>query len=161
MTELVALTFLLPVPIALAILAAVAPRVIRPDPPALSARRGFDIPGAVTITAAMLLFVRTVVEAPEAGWASLVTIGSFAAVALLALFVAIEQRTPQPLVRLGILRSGNIARANIAAMATFALRHQFVATLFLCRRSAGRRRPRGLPARRPDRGLRTGARRGY
>jgi MFS family permease len=126
-------TFLLPVPIALAIFA-VAPRVIRPDPPALSARRSFDIPGAVTVTAAMLLFVRTVVEAPEAGWASLVTIGSFAvAVALLALFVAIEQRTPQPLVRLGILRSGNIARANIAAMATFGcyVGFQFVATLFL------------------------------
>jgi MFS family permease len=59
-------TFLLPVPIALAILA-VAPRVIRPDAPALGARRSFDIPGALTVTAAMLLFVRTVVEAPSPG----------------------------------------------------------------------------------------------
>ncbi len=34
------------------------------------ARRGFDLAGAVTLTASMLLLVFTVVEAPDAGWAS-------------------------------------------------------------------------------------------
>ena len=60
-------TFLLPVPIALALLVA-APRVLAKDAPAEGPRRGFDFAGAATITAAMLLLVRTVVEAPEAGW---------------------------------------------------------------------------------------------
>src|SRR3954447_18589909 len=63
-------TFLLPVPFALAILV-LAPRVLRPDSRQSRARGAFDVPGAVTITAGMLLLVRTVVRAPDAGWASL------------------------------------------------------------------------------------------
>ena len=52
---------------------------------------------------------------------------------LLATFVTIERRTPQPLVRLGILRSGHIVRANLGAMAIAGcyFGFQFVATLFL------------------------------
>ena len=65
-------TFLLPVPFALAILA-VAPRVIPRDLPLVTGRRRYDVAGAVTITAAMLLLVRTVVEAPAEGWGSPVT----------------------------------------------------------------------------------------
>src|SRR5918999_2896780 len=57
-------TFLLPVPIALALLVA-APRVLAKDAPAAGPRRSFDIPGAVTLTAGMLALVRTVVEAPQ------------------------------------------------------------------------------------------------
>ncbi|HWH92676.1 MAG TPA: MFS transporter [Baekduia sp.] len=127
------LTFLLPVPFALLILAA-APRLLAKDPPAEPRRGGFDIAGAVTITAGMLLLVRTVVRAPDVGWASATTIVSFAiAAALLATFVAIEQRTKHPLVRLGILRSGNIVRANFGAMATAGsyFGFQFIATLYL------------------------------
>src|SRR5215207_1960355 len=88
-------TFLLPVPFALAILA-VAPRVIPRDRIIPGARRRYDVAGAVTITTAMLLLVRTVVEAPATGWGDPVIVGSFALVlALLTLFVAIESRTPQ------------------------------------------------------------------
>jgi MFS family permease len=126
-------TFFLPVPIALAILVA-APRFLRPDPPTVGRRRRFDIAGAVTITAAMLVLVRGVVEAPNDGWGSIATIGSFAvAAALLALFVSLERRTAEPLVRLGILRSGHIVRANLGAMAIAGcyFGFQFVATLFL------------------------------
>jgi MFS family permease len=126
-------TFLLPVPFALAILV-LAPRVLRPDAPLSRARGAFDIPGAVTITAGMLLLVRTVVRAPDAGWSSPETIAAFAVAAgLLALFVAIEHRTSQPLVRLGILRSGTLVRANLGGMAMFGgyAAFQFVVTLFL------------------------------
>jgi MFS family permease len=126
-------TFLLPVPFALAILV-LAPRVLRPDAPLSRVRGAFDIPGAVTITAGMLLLVRTVVRAPDAGWSSPETIAAFAVAAgLLALFVAIEHRTPQPLVRLGILRSGTLVRANLGGMAMFGgyAAFQFVVTLFL------------------------------
>jgi MFS family permease len=125
-------TFLLPVPFALLILA-LAPRLLAKDAPSEGPRPGFDVPGAVTITASMLLLVRTVVRAPDAGWASAETIVSFAIVAaLLAAFVTIENRTQHPLVRLGILRTGHIVRANLGAMATAGsyFGFQFIATLY-------------------------------
>jgi MFS family permease len=126
-------TFLLPVPFALAILL-VAPRVIPRDRPLSGVRRRYDVAGAVTVTAAMLLLVRTVVEAPDAGWGSALTVSSFAlVVALLASFVAIERRSVQPLVRLGILRSASLVRANLGMMVLFGsyVGFQFVGTLYL------------------------------
>ena len=79
-------TFLLPVPIALALLA-IGPRVIPHDRAAAFNRRRFDVPGALTLTTGMLLLVRTIVEAPDQGWTSAQTIGAFAlsAVAAVAL----------------------------------------------------------------------------
>src|SRR5690348_909062 len=95
-------TFVLPVPLAAAILIA-APRLIRADRPVAAGRRGLDVPGAVTITAGMLLLVRTVVEAPHVGWGSTETLVSFLITfVLLAGFVVIELRSARPLVRLGI-----------------------------------------------------------
>jgi MFS family permease len=126
-------TFLLPVPFALLILA-LAPRLLAKDAPSERRRGAFDLPGAVTITAGMLLFVRTIVRAPDVGWLSATTIISFAVAAgLLATFVRIEQRTRQPLVRLGILNAGHIKRANIgaAAIAGSYFGFQFIATLYL------------------------------
>jgi MFS family permease len=126
-------TFLLPVPIALTLLA-IGPRVIPHDRgPALSRRR-FDIPGAVTLTTGMLLLVRTIVEAPDQGWTSAQTVGAFAlSAALLSLFVAIERRSAAPLVRLGILRSSSLVRANLGMMTMFGayVGFQFVMTLYL------------------------------
>jgi predicted MFS family arabinose efflux permease len=78
--------------------------------------------------------VRTVVEAPEVGWSDPVTLGAFAlVVALLVAFVAIELRVPQPLVRLGILRSGPLVRANLGMATMFGayVGFQFVGTLYL------------------------------
>jgi MFS family permease len=126
-------TFLLPVPFALAILL-VARNVIPRDRIIPGQKRRYDIAGAVTITAAMLLLVRTVVDAPETGWSDPQTIGAFALVAaLLAAFVTIESRTAQPLVRLGILRSGPLVRANLGMAAMFGayVGFQFVGTLYL------------------------------
>ena len=126
-------TFLLPVPIALALLA-VGPRVIPHDRGAALSRRRFDVPGAVTLTTGMLLLVRTIVEAPDQGWASAQTVGAFALSAiLLSLFVAIERRSPAPLVRLGILRSSSLVRANLGMMTMFGayVGFQFVMTLYL------------------------------
>jgi EmrB/QacA subfamily drug resistance transporter len=126
-------TFLLPVPIAAVILIAL-PRFIADDRPASDQRRSYDFPGAITITAGMLILVRAVVRAPDVGWSSSETLISIlVALALLATFVAIELRTKEPLVRLGILRSGPLARANITAMIVFGcyVSFQFVATLYL------------------------------
>src|SRR5262249_15126586 len=86
-------TFLLPVPLAAAILIAL-PRLIAADRPSPLANRRYDFPGALTITAGMLLLVRTVVEAPTVGWSSSETLITAAvSVALLVAFVAIELRS--------------------------------------------------------------------
>jgi MFS family permease len=125
--------FLLPAPVALITLIA-ALRLVPDSGRPAGARRGFDLAGAVTLTASMLLLVFTVVEAPDAGWASLRTIGSLAAVAaLMSTFVVIERRTARPLVRLGILRSASLVRANIGAMSLIGgwFGFQFIATLYM------------------------------
>src|SRR4051794_23809181 len=97
--------FFLPVPVALAVLIGALKLVPDTGRPAFSSR-AFDLTGALTVTSGMLLLVYTLVQAPEAGWASARTLGSFAVAAvILAAFVAHEQRSKAPLVRLGILRS--------------------------------------------------------
>jgi MFS family permease len=127
-------TFLLPVPVAIALLIA-APRVLAKDGPiAPGVRRSFDFAGAITLTAGMLLLVRTIVEAPDTGWGDPATIGGLAlAAVLLAAFVGIERRSVNPLVRLGILRSAPLVRANIGMMTMFGayIGFQFVGTLYL------------------------------
>jgi EmrB/QacA subfamily drug resistance transporter len=125
--------FFLPAPFALVTLIGAIALVPRDTPIARAARR-FDIAGAVTVTAAMLLLVYTVVEAPDEGWGSARTLGGLAiAAAIMATFVAIERRTEQPLVRLGILRSSSLVRANIGAMALIGswFGFQFMLTLYL------------------------------
>jgi MFS family permease len=98
------------------------------------AGRSFDLPGAALITASMLLAVFTIVEAPHAGWTSARTLGSLAgAIALISLFVTVEQRSNHALVRLGILRSATLRRANLTAMTVFGgwIGFQFVGTLYM------------------------------
>src|SRR5207247_5720448 len=105
-------------------------RVGRP----LQTRRAFDVAGAVSLTAGMLLLVFTLVEAPDKGWASARTLGSFAlTAAILGLFVLREQRAKAPLIRLGILRSESLVRANLGAMTLFGgwVGFQFIATLYM------------------------------
>ncbi|MFC7649281.1 hypothetical protein ACFQX6_59405 [Streptosporangium lutulentum] len=82
----------------------------------------------------MLLLVYGVIRLEHSGngWGG--TVGAFAAgLALLALFVVIERRSADPLLRLGILRSGPLVRANLGALlflGSFA-GFQFLATLYL------------------------------
>jgi MFS family permease len=126
-------TFLLPVPIAVLLLA-LGPRYLPRDSVERVGARSFDIPGAVTLTAGMLVLVRTIVEAPDEGWSSAATIGGFAvALALLGSFLALERRAAAPLVRLGILRSAPLVRANLGMMTLFGayVGFQFVITLYL------------------------------
>ncbi|MGC4953026.1 MFS transporter [Actinomadura citrea] len=101
------LVFFLPVPVALLVLA-VAPRVIpagRTDGP----RTGFDAAGAGTVTGGVLLLVYALTET---NW-----LAGGAAFLLLGGFVAIERRRRDPLVPLGVFRSGRLTSANLAALA--------------------------------------------
>ncbi len=125
-------TFFLPFPVALIALVAafrVLPKEGRPE-----RTGGYDFPGAVTGVGAMLLLVYTVVEAPEVGWGASRTLLQFAAAAvLLGAFLAIERRSSHPLIRLGILRSGPLARANLGAAVFFGgyLGFQFLVMQYL------------------------------
>jgi predicted MFS family arabinose efflux permease len=83
--------------------------------------RTMDVPGAVSITASLTLLVYTLVNAQAWGWGSGKAIGLFAgAAALLVAFLAIESRTRQPLVRLGIFRSRPLAIGNVTMFLTLA-----------------------------------------
>src|ERR671917_1820768 len=125
--------FLFPAPLALLVLLA-AIRLVPDDRAVERPARRFDVAGAIGVTAGMLLLVFTLVEAPDAGWASARTLAGFgAAAAILAAFVAHERRVEAPLVRLGILRSGPLVRANLAAMALIGgwFGFQFIVTLYM------------------------------
>ncbi|MEV0789309.1 MFS transporter [Kribbella sp. NPDC050459] len=125
-------TFLMPGPVALIVLLFGIKLI--PNSPRDDAAGGYDVPGAVTVTAGMLSLVYAVVGAEHAGWASFQTIGLFAlAAVLLAGFVAIEQRTKHPLVRLGILRNASLRRANLAILTVFGsyVAFQLIGTLYL------------------------------
>jgi EmrB/QacA subfamily drug resistance transporter len=124
--------FLIPAPVALLTLVA-AIKLVPEGAVAKRSRTRVDIPGAVALTAGMLLLVYTLVEAPDAGWGSLRTIGSLGLVAvILGAFIGHEQRTPAPLVRLGIFRSSTLVRANLAAIVLAGwIGFQFVATLYM------------------------------
>jgi EmrB/QacA subfamily drug resistance transporter len=84
-----------------------------PESRAEVAQRRFDLAGAVSVTAGLLVLVYAIVRAQVKGWGSLHTLGLTAlALALLAAFVVIERRSVAPLVRLGLLRVRTLATAN-------------------------------------------------
>jgi MFS family permease len=125
--------FFLPAPVALVVLVA-GFRLVPADGRLRQSARAVDVAGAVSMTASMLLLVFTLVEAPSAGWVSLRTLGSLAAaVVILAAFVIRERTARSPLVRLGILRSSSLVRANLGAMSLFGgwIGFQFIVTLYL------------------------------
>lgn len=124
-------TFFAPVLVAAVLLAAAMRLVPRSDPPARTTG-GFDVAGAIAVTGAMLLIVFTVVRSPDVAWVATVAT-SAAGAALLAAFVAIERRSAAPLVRLGILRSGPLLRANLGALLFVGsfMAFQFIAVLYL------------------------------
>ncbi|MFB9322812.1 MFS transporter [Cryptosporangium minutisporangium] len=94
----------------------------------------FDLAGALSITGAMLLLAYAVVrlEHGTAGLATTVLVGA-GGLLLLGVFVAVERRAADPLVRLEILRNAALARTNLTALlfiGAFA-GFQFLVTLYL------------------------------
>ena len=107
--------FLVNVPIGAAV-CLVALRVLTPDQRAQTRTR-LDLAGAVTVTAALMLAVYGIANANTAGWTSAQTLGLLAgSAALLTAFLAIETRTPAPLVPLRMLRAGNLPVANVVGV---------------------------------------------
>ena len=95
---------------------------------------GFDIAGATSVTAGLVVLVYTIVKTEEKGWGSAHTLllGALA-IALLAAFVLIERRSSAPLVRLDVFKIRSLATANtvmlLVASGMFAM--FFFSTLYV------------------------------
>ncbi|MFD0204931.1 MULTISPECIES: MFS transporter [Saccharothrix] len=104
--------FFLNVPVALAMLV-LAPSLLRESTAPIGGRK-FDVAGALTSTAAFVLLIFAVVEAPTVGWGSGRTIIPLVAAAVLLMaFVFIEKRSAAPLVPLRIFRSTALVGGNL------------------------------------------------
>jgi MFS family permease len=126
-------TLLMPGPVALLLVIAGFRIIPRTFPPRVRLR-DIDLLGAVSGTLALLIFVYTIVEAPSQGWVSPKSFGGVAiSGVLMAAFVVIELRHPEPLVRFGILRSQPLVHASLCAAAMYAsyAAFQFLVTLYL------------------------------
>jgi MFS family permease len=103
------------VPIGL-ICASLAPGIIR-ESRAEVKTRSFDLPGAVTVTAGLGLFVYAVVDAVNVGWGSAATLTKLgAAVVLVAAFLVIESRHRAPLMPFSIFRLRTLRGADTVAL---------------------------------------------
>jgi EmrB/QacA subfamily drug resistance transporter len=73
----------------------------------------YDLPGAISVTAGLIVLVYAISEAPQAGWWTFRTVGLLVvAAALLAFFLIWEWREKEPLMPLGIFRIRLVAAAN-------------------------------------------------
>ncbi|MFF0267656.1 MFS transporter [Kribbella sp. NPDC004536] len=78
--------------------------------------RRFDVPGALSVTAAITLLVFALVHGSDAGWASAqIVVSGVAGLLLLATFVLIERRTADPLLPLHLLTSRSLVLATAVA----------------------------------------------
>ena len=84
-----------------------------------TARAHLDIPGTLTASSGLAALVYGFSHAQSSGWSSSLTIACLAASALLlAVFVAIERRSPHPLLPLAVLADRNRSGSYIAVLVT-------------------------------------------
>jgi EmrB/QacA subfamily drug resistance transporter len=82
--------------------------------PGIGIGEGADVPGAVLVTAGLMLAVYTILGVEEHGWTSAQTlILAAVSVALIAAFVLRQARIPKPLMPLRLFHSRNVSGANI------------------------------------------------
>ncbi|MFE2323328.1 MFS transporter [Streptomyces sp. NPDC059385] len=104
-------------PVGLAALILLGALALVPKEPVRPGRSGqkLDLAGGLLVTSAVILLVLGVERAAHAGAAwTAATVG--AGLLLLAVFAAVERRAAEPLVRLGILRSGPLVRSGGAGL---------------------------------------------
>jgi predicted MFS family arabinose efflux permease len=105
--------FFVNVPVGIAVF--IASRRNVPESKDPRAHKTYDLAGAITVTAGLLILVYAIVKAQEKGWGSAHTLGFGAlAFALLGVFLLIEQRSAEPLVPLSVFRIRTIRAANVA-----------------------------------------------
>ena len=107
--------FFVNVPVGIAVV--LAAKWYVPESKANLKHNKLDLPGAISVTTGLVLFVYAITEAPSKGWSSSSTIILLsAAVALLVFFVVNESRSKHALMPLGIFKIGNVAAANAAQL---------------------------------------------
>lgn len=88
-------------------------RLIRPDA-GIGLREGADVPGALLVTAGLMLAVYTIVGASDHGWLSGYTLGfGVVAVLLLVGFFVRQATAAKPLLALRIFRYRQVSAANV------------------------------------------------
>jgi EmrB/QacA subfamily drug resistance transporter len=124
--------FFLNVPIGAAAL--LLGRRVVPESRLRSARRRYDVLGAITVTGALVVLVYAISQAPAVGWTAARTLALLAAsAALLAGFLVIETRAKAPLLPLRLFQLRTLAGSNVAGFllgASF-FAFIFVATLYM------------------------------
>jgi len=107
--------FIVNLPVGLAALAA-AIRFV-PESHGSAERKTFDLAGAFSVTAGLVVLVFAIVKAQQYGWGSTRTLATMGiGFVLLGAFLVIERLSTSPLVRLGILRVRTLAAANLALL---------------------------------------------
>jgi EmrB/QacA subfamily drug resistance transporter len=124
--------FFVNVPVGIAA-AALAPLLLAESRPDLG-HRHFDLAGAATVTAGLMLFVYALTRATTDGWMADSTIGLLMLSAgLIGSFLRIEHTSPWPLLPLRLFRLPTLAAANVAMAITASVVFSefFVLTLYL------------------------------
>jgi EmrB/QacA subfamily drug resistance transporter len=83
-------------------------------PAGIGLGEGADVPGAVVLTAGLMLGVYTILQVGEQGWGSAQTLALGAvSLAMVTAFVVRQARIPNPLMPLRLFRSRNVVGANL------------------------------------------------
>ncbi|MFF7297429.1 MFS transporter [Streptomyces sp. NPDC008265] len=97
-------------------------------------RPRLDVPGAVTVTGGLLAVIYALSTAAQRGFGDVDVWGTLVAgLVLLAAFVAVESKSPAPLVSLPMLGRRTVAWGNLGGLVTFSMMSTvaFVLTLYL------------------------------
>ena len=124
--------FFINVPVGAAVIA-VSPWLLRESRSELR-HRHFDVAGAVSVTAGLMLLVYALTRTVTSGWGDATTLGLIAGSALLlSAFIVIELRSKAPLLPLRIFRQRTLAAANGIAVIVGAMAFSqfFVLTLYM------------------------------
>ena len=107
--------FLVNLPVGIAVIAACL--VLLPGGSGQRGTTRLDVPGAVIVTASLLVAVYAIVNGNDQGWTSGRTLGVLgAAAAGLLVFLGIESRVKAPLMPLGLFRIRSFSAANVVGI---------------------------------------------
>ncbi|MGH3230186.1 MAG: MFS transporter [Streptosporangiaceae bacterium] len=113
------LVFFINLPLAVAVLAITARHVPETRAPGPTPR--LDIKGAACISGALAGITYGLIEASSSGWASVPVLVPLAVgAALLAAFIWVEDKEPQPMLPLGVFRSRQFSAANAVTFVVYA-----------------------------------------
>jgi EmrB/QacA subfamily drug resistance transporter len=124
--------FFINVPVGLGVIA-LTPWLLR-ESTGLVQHRHFDLAGATSVTAGLMLLVYALTRATQDGWSSTSTLTLLgASVVLIGAFIAIELRSRAPLLPLRLFRLRTLTAANVAGVAVAAVGFSmfFLLTLYM------------------------------